>query len=157
MRLFRFLAYSFAFLLGAAFAFRGANTFPAPPPRQYKPVYASKPDAPVCAVDAPVLNDEVQKGKTLFMANCGACHNRNMVDAMTGPALAGVRERWADYPTEDFYNWIRNSQAMIENGHPEAEKLWREWKPNIMNSFPNLSDAEIDAILAYVDAVSVNW
>ena len=54
-------------------------------------------------------------GKNLFKLNCAVCHNRNMVDDMTGPALAGIKEGWAEYPREDLYQWIRNSQQLIAN------------------------------------------
>ncbi len=57
-------------------------------------------------------------GKELFRNNCAACHNKDMKSDMTGPALGGVQERWADYPIEDLYSWIRNSQALVESGHP---------------------------------------
>lgn len=92
-------------------------------------------------------------GKSLFRNYCATCHNRNMVDDLTGPALGGTQERWADYPEEDLYSWIRNSQAMISAGHPRAVELWEEWKPTAMNSFLNLTDEEIDNLLIYIDAV----
>ena len=92
----------------------------------------------------------IKEGKTLFQNNCGSCHNKNMKDDMTGPALGGVEERWAAYPREDLYNWIRNSQAQINAGHPRAVELWAQWKPNLMNNFPQLTDVQIDNILAYV-------
>ena len=53
----------------------------------------------------------VAEGKTLFKAKCAQCHNKNMRDKLTGPALGGVEERWAEYDREDLYKWIRNSQA----------------------------------------------
>jgi mono/diheme cytochrome c family protein len=92
----------------------------------------------------------IEAGKTLFKNNCAACHNKDMKGKLTGPALGGVQERWADYPKEDLYSWIRNSQGMISQGHPKATALWNEWKPTVMNSFPTLSDQDIDNILAYV-------
>jgi cytochrome c2 len=95
---------------------------------------------------------DIEAGKTLFRNNCASCHNKNMKDDLTGPALGGVEERWADYPREDLYAWIRNSQAQINEGHPRAVELWEEWKPNLMNNF-NLSDQEIENILAYIDDV----
>ena len=55
----------------------------------------------------------INAGKALFKTNCASCHNRNMKDDLTGPALGGVEERWADYDREDLYKWINNSQAMI--------------------------------------------
>ncbi len=96
---------------------------------------------------------DVDAGKTLFRNYCATCHNRNMRDNLTGPALGGYAERWADYPQEDLYSWIRNSQAMIDAGHPRAVELWDEWKPVAMNSFLNLTDQEIANILAYIDGV----
>jgi len=95
----------------------------------------------------------IGEGKTLFRNYCASCHNKNMKDDLTGPALGGVEERWADYPQEDLYRWIRNSQAMINEGHPRAVELWNEWQPTIMNNFLNLTDSEIDNILAYIDDV----
>lgn len=95
----------------------------------------------------------MDEGKTLFRNYCATCHNRNMKDKLTGPALGGTEERWADYPREDLYRWIRQSQSMISEGHPRAVELWDEWKPTVMNNFLNLSDQEIDNILAYVNVV----
>jgi len=92
----------------------------------------------------------IKEGKQLFQNNCGSCHNKNMKDDMTGPALAGLEERWAAYPREDLYAWVRNSQAQINAGHPRAVELWAKWKPNLMNNFPQLTDAQIENILAYV-------
>jgi cytochrome c2 len=91
-------------------------------------------------------------GKTLFQNQCAACHNKNMKDNLTGPALGGVEERWAAYPKEDLYQWIRNSQAMIASGHPMATELWGKWKPTVMNSFPAFTDDDIASILLYIDA-----
>ena len=94
-----------------------------------------------------------QDGKALFQNNCASCHAKNMKTNATGPALGGTQERWADYPEEDLYGWIRNSQAMIESGHPRANELWDEWGPTVMTSFPNLKDEDIAAILTYIDEV----
>ncbi|MFZ4426861.1 MAG: c-type cytochrome [Saprospiraceae bacterium] len=92
---------------------------------------------------------DIEAGKTLFKNNCASCHNKNMKDKLTGPALGGTDERWAAYPREDLYSWIRNSQAMISAGHPRAVELWNQWKPTIMTNF-NLSDKEIEDVLAYI-------
>jgi len=99
---------------------------------------------------------DLGEGKELFRANCATCHNKNMKQDMTGPALGGVEERWADYPREDLYKWVRASQALIQSGHPRANELWNQWKPNLMQNFGNLTDAQIDNILAYVDDVYVS-
>jgi mono/diheme cytochrome c family protein len=91
-------------------------------------------------------------GKTLFANNCASCHAKGMKKAATGPALAGVEERWAAYPREDLYAWIRNSQKLIKSGHPRAVELWNEYKPTVMNAAAHLTDEDIESILLYVDA-----
>jgi mono/diheme cytochrome c family protein len=92
-----------------------------------------------------------EAGKELFIANCASCHNKNMKDDLTGPALAGTEERWSAYPRKDLYAWIRNSQALIATGHPRANELWAKWKPTLMNNFPGLTDDQIESILLYIN------
>lgn len=91
-----------------------------------------------------------EAGKELFVANCASCHNKNMKDDLTGPALAGTEERWAAFPRKDLYAWIRNSQALIATGHPRANELWGKWKPTLMNNFPGLTDEQIESLLLYI-------
>lgn len=92
-------------------------------------------------------------GKELFRNNCAACHNKDMKSKMTGPALGGVQDRWADYPIEDLYAWVRNSQAMVESGHPKAVEIYTEYNKVAMLPFPGFSDQDIQNVLAYVDEV----
>ncbi len=95
----------------------------------------------------------VESGKALFTANCAQCHAKSMKKDATGPALAGVEERWADYPQEDLYNWIKNSQKMIfAVKHPRAIELWNQYNNVIMNAAEHLTDENIESILLYVDA-----
>lgn len=93
----------------------------------------------------------IEEGKNLFIANCAACHNKNMKDNLTGPALAGVEERWSAYPRTDLYKWIRFSQNMVSEGHPRAVELWAQWKPTLMNNFPGLTDDQIESMLLYIN------
>ena len=95
----------------------------------------------------------LKEGQDLFKANCASCHNKNMKDKLTGPPLGKTAETWGAYPKKDLYNWIRNSQKMIASGHPRATEIWNEYKPTVMTNFPNLTDAQIDNILAYIDGV----
>lgn len=90
-------------------------------------------------------------GKELFKNYCAACHNKDMRSAATGPALGGSQAKWGDDVA--LYAWIRNSQAMIQKGHPRAVELWNQYKPTVMTAFPNLTDDEIGSILAYVNGV----
>ena len=89
---------------------------------------------------------DIAKGKSLFNANCAACHklNKNLI----GPALAGVS---AKYEKEWLYSWIKNSSAMIKAGDERAVAIWEEYNNAAMNAFPQLSNMDIDNILAYTD------
>lgn len=101
------------------------------------------------AISASFAAPTKEAGKELFVANCATCHNKNMKDKLTGPALAGVQAKWGD--DKALYSWIRNSQALIASGNPNAVAIWNEYKPVIMNAFPNLTDEQIASILLYVD------
>lgn len=96
---------------------------------------------------------DVRLGKKIWNKNtCGSCHNRNMKNDATGPALARVTERWSEYPKEDLYAWIRNSQELIEKKHPRALVLWESYGPTVMSDYRQLTDAEINHLLAYIEA-----
>lgn len=94
-----------------------------------------------------VLNEVQQTGKAIFNTNCASCHRLNK--KAVGPALAGVTDK---YETEWLYSWIKNSQALIASGDAAAIKIYEEYNQSNMNSFPLLSNEDIDAILAYTDA-----
>ena len=55
------------------------------------------------------MDDKASLGITLFNENCAPSHNKNMTDDMIGPALGDVTNRWAAFPKEDLYAWIRSS------------------------------------------------
>lgn len=91
-------------------------------------------------------NAKAQDGKALFSQNCAACH---AIDKrLTGPALAGVQDRWPDQ--KKLYSWIKNNQAFLKTGDAYANNLYNEFGKVPMNLFPNLTDAEIGAILKYI-------
>ncbi|WP_395052087.1 c-type cytochrome [Flavobacterium sp.] len=102
--------------------------------------------APTTAPAAATTSGDPVVGKELFNSKCAACHNLD--NKMTGPALRGVTGR---HKKEWFYPWIKNSSAMIKSGDPDAVKLWEEYKPSVMTAFPELSNTDIDNILAYTD------
>jgi len=84
-----------------------------------------------------------QDGEALFKANCASCHKPDK--DFTGPALKGWKER---VPGGDWiYDWVHNPAAQED---PYATALKKQWKV-IMTPFANLSKAEIDAIMKYVD------
>lgn len=89
-----------------------------------------------------------QDGKALFQANCASCHNP-LKDA-TGPALKGMDER---VPSKEWlYKWVHNSAAVIASGDKYANELYNKWNKTAMTSFPNLTEADIDAIVVYVNS-----
>lgn len=129
-RIFIFCA---AFLLSISLNSFAQNATPAPA----APQAAAAPAAPAGGGD-PV------KGKELFNANCAACHK---LDAkMTGPALRGVAQK---YEMSWIYKWVHNSTALIKSGDPAAVKISQEYNGAVMTAFPQLSEADIDNIIAY--------
>ena len=90
------------------------------------------------------------KGKALFNTNCAACHNLDR--KMVGPALRNVEARLYEEEGLDrewLNSWIRNSNALIKEGDPYAVKIYEEYNKAAMTAFPQLSDADLDDILAY--------
>jgi cytochrome c551/c552 len=107
---------------------------------------AAPPVATAASPAATGLGDAAA-GKALFNANCAACHK---LDAkMTGPALRNIS---AKHDKKWLYSWIRNSSAMIKSGDPDAAALWAEYKPSVMTAFPQLSDGDLDNLIAYMDS-----
>ena len=93
------------------------------------------------------------KGKSLFNANCAACHKLNK--KMTGPALANVEARLLEEQGLDrewLNAWIRNSAGMIASGDSYANAIYAEYNQAAMTAFPQLSDQDITDILAYTAA-----
>ncbi len=104
---------------------------------------AATPAAPAAAAPASGGGDPV-KGKELFNSNCAACHK---LDAKsTGPALRGVAEK---HDMAWIYKWVHNSSEMIKAGDPTAVALFNEYNKSVMTAFPQLSEADIDNIIAY--------
>ncbi|MFY0712430.1 c-type cytochrome [Seonamhaeicola sp. NFXS20] len=90
------------------------------------------------------------KGKSLFNTNCAACHHLDK--KMTGPALRHVEQRLSDEQGLDrdwIYAWIRNSSAVIKSGDAYANEVFNEFGGAAMTPFPQLSDEDINNILAY--------
>ena len=90
------------------------------------------------------------KGKSLFNANCAACHKLDK--KMTGPALRNVEARLSDEQGLDrdwIYAWIRNSAGVIKSGDAYANKIYNEYGGAAMTAMPQLSDDDLNNILAY--------
>tara|TARA_B100000929_G_scaffold168771_1_gene133663 strand:+ start:599 stop:1723 length:1125 start_codon:yes stop_codon:yes gene_type:complete len=71
---------------------------------------------------------------------------------MTGPALRHVQDRLLNDEGLDkqwLYAWIRNSSSVIKSGDSYANKIYTEYNRSAMTAYPQLSDADIENILAY--------
>jgi len=100
-------------------------------------------------VDASATTDaggNATQGEALFKANCAACHK--LYKKAVGPALHKVSEK---YSREWLYKWIVNSSALIASGDAQANAIYNEYNQQNMNAFPQLSNSDIDDILAYTD------
>ncbi len=91
-------------------------------------------------------DSKIQAGKKLFNTNCAACHKINK--RAVGPALKGAS---AKYDKEWLYSWIKNSTAMVKSGDAQAIAIYEEYNGSVMTSFPQLSNDDIDNIVAYTD------
>ncbi|MCC6185903.1 MAG: c-type cytochrome [Chitinophagaceae bacterium] len=88
-------------------------------------------------------------GQAIFKSNCAACHNP-LKDA-TGPALQGIDTR---VPSKEWlYKWVKNSASLIASGDKYAVDIYNKWGKTPMTGFSNLSNEDIDAVVAYVNSV----
>jgi len=108
------------------------------------PAVAPAATATPAAAPAATSGGDAAKGKDIFNANCAACHK---LDAKaTGPALRGVGSK---YEKAWLYKWIHNSADLIKSGDAAAVKIYEEFNKVPMTAFPQLSEADIDNIIAY--------
>ncbi len=87
---------------------------------------------------------QVRTGKKIFNANCASCHK--LEGNLIGPSLGGVEERRTN---EWLKLWIKDNAALRASGDADAIAIFNEWNGSVMTAFPQLSDDDIDAILAY--------
>lgn len=124
------------------------QTVTAPAPGAGTEAVAPTAGAETAAAPAEGAGDPA-KGKELFNTNCASCHK---LDARsTGPALRGVADK---HDRQWLYKWIHNSSEMIASGDAEAVKLFNDNNKVTMTAFPQLSEADIDNILAYTSEVA---
>lgn len=91
-----------------------------------------------------------QDGEKIFKSYCTACHKIDQ--DMIGPKLEGVMDRWEG--KEDLlHQWIKNPASLMDSDDPYISAMIAEWLPRggLMTA-QNLSDEEIDAVLAYIES-----
>ncbi len=93
---------------------------------------------------------DAKKGESIFSIKCSSCHYLYDSEGKgTGPSLHGVIKRAPNQ--EWFYKWIKNSQALIATGDKYANEIWNKYKPTQMTAFGELSNDDINNILAYIE------
>lgn len=95
-------------------------------------------------VEAATASGDAAAGKALFNSLCAACHKLD--GNSIGPPLRGVTER---RDIEWLQRWIKNSQSLISSGDAHAVEIFNEYNQVAMPPFPQLSDGDIENILAY--------
>ena len=94
-------------------------------------------------------NAGIEEGKSLYVSKCQACHSGDMKSNSIGPALGGIEAQWED--KGKLHEWVRNNVKLTASGYPKAVEV-SQLTPTVMTPFEDLTDAQIDNILAYVDA-----
>ncbi len=95
------------------------------------------------------ISQRFANARNLMEQNCASCHN--LEKRVTGPALmhvTAVRDhKW-------LVDFIRNNAAVLASGDPEANCMFEAYNKSAMTVFPNLSDADVEDIIAYIDNYS---
>ena len=90
------------------------------------------------------------KGAELFKANCTACHALDK--KVIGPPLKGIVEKVQKEEglgVDWFQKWIKDNKSLRASGDKYANKIFEENGKVEMQVFPNLSEKDINDILAY--------
>ena len=108
-------------------------------PAEAEPAQEEPTAEPVAAEGDPAA------GKEIFNTLCAVCHKLD--SKSIGPPLRDVTER---RDREWLHKWISNSQALIAAGDEVAVEIYNEYGQTAMPPFPQLSDSDIENVLAYV-------
>ena len=116
-----------------------------------KPVEKSSTDTGAAtAASLGIDSLQVVTGKKIFNANCAACHKLDK--KLIGPALANIADkRSADW----LKSWIKDNGALRASGDADAIAIFDEYKGSPMTAFPQLKDADIEALIAFTSHASI--
>ncbi|MBN8788294.1 MAG: c-type cytochrome [Terrimonas sp.] len=95
-----------------------------------------------------VVSANAQDGKAIFNQKCATCHSLDK--KLTGPALRGFEERgpWSD--RKKLYAWIHNPAGFMASDS-YTQGLKNEYNGIVMTGFADLTEAQIDAIVTYIN------
>lgn len=85
-------------------------------------------------------------GEKTFIQTCAACHTIGR-GRLVGPDLANVNQRHSE---DWIIKFVKSSQSVIKSGDPYADSLYKSFNQTLMPDHPNLDDAQIKDILAYI-------
>lgn len=100
------------------------------------------------AMFLPSMQVTAQSGEENFKTLCASCHRTDYTKAV-GPGLAGVKEKRGE---EWLRKWIVNSKALIATGDAAANEVYAQFNKIDMPGFPQLDDAQLTDLIAYIDA-----
>ena len=90
---------------------------------------------------AAVVAPDVDNGAALFAASCALCHGERGVGTQTGPPLVHQIYEPGHHSDDSFRNAMKNGVAS------------HHWNFGNMPARPELSDGDIEDIIAYVRAI----
>ena len=94
-----------------------------------------------------------QDGEALFKTNCTICHTIGS-GKLLGPDLANVEMRRDKAWLNSF---IKSSASVIASGDEVAVALFEEYNKIPMPDQPTFTDADVDALLAYIVSQSPEY
>jgi len=121
------------------------------------PSIASAENAPAASTAAPAASasaapaaaaagEDVSPTALLFGKKCGGCHTLGEGDR-TGPDLVGVTKR---RDKKWIASFLENPGGVIDSGDPAANEMVTKFK-GVRMPEQNLSPAELDAMIAYLE------
>jgi hypothetical protein len=90
-------------------------------------------------------------GKNVFANLCASCHNKNMIDDLTGPALSGSISRFGN-DTSRYFEYVKSPHLyLLKELDARVVSLHKEFGEVEKPGFEGLTQNELKSILLYVD------
>jgi len=85
-----------------------------------------------------------------FKSVCAVCHTIGG-GKLIGPDLANVQDRHSE---DWIINFVQSSQSVIKSGDQYADSIYKAYNQLLMPDHPNLNDAQVKGLIAYIKAQS---
>lgn len=90
----------------------------------------------------------IENGNLLFKKNCSSCHSIDLTKDLIGPPLYGITKKrnknW-------LHKWIKNNKLLRKEKDKDAISIYEKYGKREMNSFPQLSESDINDILFFIE------